>query len=98
MISRSEATLVVASGILLGLFLFFRPPSGRAFEGELVGVVENAVEDCIGEVLVGEVLVPGVRWKLAGDPPRMLHLQSRFLMIRLPGHLPQRRVFPTEPA
>ena len=49
MISRSEATLVVASGILLGLLLLVRPPSGRAFEGELVGVVENAVEDGIGE-------------------------------------------------
>jgi len=32
-----------------------------------VGVVEDAVEDGVGEVLVSQMLVPGVRWKLAGD-------------------------------
>ena len=62
--------------MLLGLFLFVRSPSGRAFKCKTLGVVEDAVEDGIGEVFVGEVLMPGLGRQLAGHDCRFLSVAS----------------------
>ena len=58
--------------MLLGLFLFVRSPSGRALERKTLGIVEDAVEDGIGEVFVGKVLVPGLGRQLTGHDGRLL--------------------------
>jgi len=65
---RSEATLGLlcteAVSFLQGSGLFSH---GFSLEFEMMSVVDEPVEDCIGECRIGHRLMPVISWKLAGD-------------------------------
>src|SRR5690606_7506383 len=68
---RSEATLVwSALGRVRGFRASVFPPHGSSFQGDAVGVMDEAVQDGIGKGGVPDDLMPGVEGELAGDEGR----------------------------